>query len=118
MGFKKAASAQQANYACRICNEKFTEEKEIYMQKKDDGTWFSCHNFECFKSQGGTVEEKKSFASSKFPITDAEKIYEKSRLILESFLKNYANETTDLSLHEKAIFIESIFQTLSTGYKP
>lgn len=32
---------------------------EIFMQKKDDGTWLICKDDACFKSQGGTVEESK-----------------------------------------------------------
>lgn len=31
---------------------------EIFMQKKDDGSWIICNNEACFKSQGGFVEEK------------------------------------------------------------
>lgn len=61
MGFKKAASAKQSEFSCGKCDEKFVEGKDIYMQQRDDKSWFSCHNLECFKSQGGTVEEKKFF---------------------------------------------------------
>ena len=122
MGFKKPASENQAKYSCSKCGEKFIKDKEIFMQKKDDGSWFSCHSLECFKSQGGTVEEKKSFGgkftSSKFPITESESIYLKAELILESFLKKHGKEDDSLKIGDKAIFIESMFRTLSGNFKP
>ena len=129
MGFKKSASEQQSHYSCSKCGEKFIKDKEIYMQKKDDGSWFSCHSLECFKSQGGTVEEKKSFGggggkftSSKFPITDAPKVFDMAETLLEAFkIKRGAHHSASnnkLTIEQELQAIESFFKTLSGGFKP
>ena len=141
MGFKKPASENQAKYACGKCGEKFIKDKEIYMQQKDDKSWFSCHNLECFKSQGGTVEEKKSsggkpFASSKFPIGDVPKIFALAETLVESFKKkrnlsqsittdsvniedfNGSNNTTDLSVENfKPLTTEQELQAVESFFK-
>ena len=120
MGFKKPASEQQANYSCGKCGEKFIKDKEIFMQKKDDGTWFSCHNLECFKSQGGTIEEKKSFGgkftSSKFPISEYVSIYKKAEELLVLFKETRKDK--EISITEEIVFIESMVRTLSGNFKP
>ena len=123
MGFKRPASEQQANYACGKCGEQFIKDKDIYMQKKEDGSWFSCHNLECFKSQGGTVEEKKSFGggrftSSKFPITEAEQIYNKAEGIVESFKNKRKDSDEKLTISEELQAVESFFNSMLTGCKP
>ena len=127
MGFKKPASENQAKYSCGKCGEKFIKDKEIFMQKKDDGTWFSCHNLECFKSQGCIVEEKKSFGggkftSSKFPITDAPKVFDMAETLLEAFkIKRGAHHSASnnkLTIEQELQAIESFFKTLSGGFKP
>lgn len=124
MGFKKPASLQQANYSCGKCGEKFIKDKEIFMQKKEDGSWFSCHNLECFKSQGGTVEEKKSFggkpfASSKFPIKDVPEVFTMAETLLDTFkTKRNANENEKLTIAEELQAIESFFKSILTGCKP
>jgi hypothetical protein len=124
MGFKKPASEQQANYACGKCGEKFIKDKEIFMQKKEDGSWFSCHNLECFKSQGGTVEEKKPFGgnrftSSKFPVGDVPQIFALAETILDSFKKKHnANENEKLTIGEELQAVESFFKSILTGCKP
>ena len=145
MGFKKPASLQQANYSCGKCGEKFIEGKEIFMQKKEDGSWFSCHNLECFKSQGGTVEESKpKFTSQKFPIEDVPKIFALSETLVESFKKkrnllqsittdavniedfNGSNNTTDLPIEnfkpltteQELQSVQSFFESILSRCKP
>ena len=124
MGFKKPASEKQASFSCGKCGEKFIKDKEIYMQKKDDGTWFSCHNLECFKSQGGVLEEKKSFgggkfSSSKFPIGDAPRVYEMAEVLLWEFKKTRnSDQDTKLTTAEELQAVTSFFDSLSGGFKP
>lgn len=126
MGFKKPASEQQSNYSCGKCGKKFIKDTDIYMQKKEDGSWFSCHDLECFKSQGGTLEEKRSFGgggsrftSSKFAIAEAPQLYNLAETFLETFMKKREeNKEETLSIGEQVVFIESIFRTLSGNFKP
>lgn len=126
MGFKKPASENQAKYSCSKCSEKFIKDKEIFMQKKDDGSWFSCHSLECFKSQGGTVEEKKSFGdkftSSKFPIESVPEVFALAEELLYSFKKKrgiqHDGNTTKLTLAEELQAVESFFKSILGGCKP
>ena len=124
MGFKKPASEKQANFSCGKCGKQFVRDQDIYMHQKEDKSWFSCHDIECFKSQGGTLEEKKSFGSSskftssKFPIAESAKLYNMAEGFLDTFMKRREAEKEKLSVGEQVVFIESIFRTLSGNFKP
>ena len=102
-------------------NEKHTWNvgDEIFLSKSVDGqTWIKCNDKECFLSQGGKIDSgnKPKFVSNKFPITEAINIYKLSEELLTSFLKK--REPTTISVSEQAIFIESMFRTLSGNFKP
>ena len=122
MGFKKIAEQKHCNYPCKKCKNLAIVGKDIYIQKNEDNTWVSCADLECFKSQGGTVEEKKSFGggksftSSKFPITEATRIYNMAEELLKTFKKS--REGKEISIAEEIVFIESMVRTLSGNFKP
>lgn len=115
MGFKKKSA--YAGTCKKDQTHSWNINDEVFMQKKDDGNWIICNNEECFKSQGGTIEEaKQKFQASKFPISDAIKLYELSESILTSFQNKRKDQK--LPIEEQAVFVESIFKTLSQGFKP
>jgi len=118
-------------YPCKKCNKTPTVGQNRHYEKIEidapDGSktevWVGCVDFECFKSQGGSSEpaqQKKQFQSSKFKLEQANAIMEMTYGMLEEFEKKTTTATTPqrLSLEDKAIFIESIFRTLSQNFKP
>jgi len=117
--YKKPAEAGKL-YPCKKCNKTPTVGQDRYYEQIDgpDGTkvWVGCVDFECFKAQGGSAEaaQQKKFTPTKFPIADAPKMME----LTESLLKSFMKTRSVLPLQEQAIFIESIFRTLSSNYKP
>lgn len=120
---------------CSLCHNKFKKGEQIHISKVGD-KWVKCTDETCFKEQGGKVYEKKSgsggrFTSAKFPIGDAPKIYCLAEELLEQFYKKRGTvEGTDgfdqtvqgvesrLPIQDEAVFIESVFRTLSQNFKP
>jgi|APSaa5957512535_1039671.scaffolds.fasta_scaffold04437_6 hypothetical protein len=113
---------------CVLCHKEFKKGTQIHISKVND-SWVKCTDETCFKEQGGKVYEKKSggkfggkFVSQKFPITDAPKIYELAEGLLNCFLKHPDRQTESedwlLRAEDQAIFIESMFRTLSQNFKP
>jgi len=87
--------------------------------------WVGCVDFECFKSQGGSAEPadtKKQFQSSKFKLEQAKPLMELAEGFLKEFEEKHNKTRTDtdegMLVNEKAVFIESIFRTLSQNFKP
>lgn len=77
-----------------------------------DGTKHQCQK----KESGG------KYTSSKFPINKATEIYNLAEGILDSFYKKRsltddAKADKRLPVEQEAIFIESIFRTLTQGFK-
>lgn len=122
-------------YPCKKCGKIPTAgQNRYYEQIKIDGqdgskmeVWVGCVDFECFKSQGGSAEPadtKKQFQSSKFKLEQAKPLMEMTQKFLDEFLEKYKPTTTPqqgtvgLSINEKAVFVESIFRTISQNFKP
>ncbi|MBC8548289.1 MAG: hypothetical protein H8D23_01435 [Candidatus Brocadiales bacterium] len=108
---------------CKLCNKAFKKGDQIHISKVNE-EWVKCVDEDCFKEQGGKVFEKKAggkfggkFVSQKFPIGDAPKIYCLAEELLKTFYSN--REAKDiLTIDQEAIFMESIFRTLSQNFKP
>ncbi len=63
------------------------------------------------------------YTSAKFPLGDSEMIFNKAEAMLAAFYQkraavNSAQPDAKLPLEDEAIFIESIFRSLVTGFKP
>ena len=70
------------------------------------------------KNQGGG-----KYTSAKFPISDYASVLDHAEAMLTSFYKkregvNSPQANKKLTLEEEAIFIESMFRSLVTGFKP
>ena len=111
---------------CMLCHKTFKKGEQIHISKVGD-KWIKCTDEVCFKEQGGKVYEKKQtgngrFTSSKFPIGDAPKIYCLAEELLDQFLKDPKRQTESedwlLRAEDQAVFIESMFRTLSQNFKP
>ena len=117
---------------CPVCSAEWKVNDEIFLSKVN-GSWIKCTDKECFEQQRGKIEQPKSskFTSNKFPITEAIPIYRLAETILEEFQKkrfvridpNSATTATVklndvLSAEQEAVFIESMFRTLSGNFKP
>jgi len=113
---------------CKLCHTEFKKGTQIHISKVNN-EWVKCTDEACFKEQGGKVFEKKAggfkgkFVSQKFPIGDAPKIFCLAEELLETFQKkrSVASDTQiddKMSTSEEAIFIESVFRTLSQNFKP
>ena len=113
---------------CILCHKEFKKGTQIHISKVND-SWVKCTDEQCFKEQGGKVYEKKSggkfggkFVSQKFPIGDAPKLFCLAEELLEKFLNDEKRKTESedwlLSAETQAVFIESIFRTLTQNFKP
>ncbi len=63
------------------------------------------------------------YTSAKFPISEAHGIYTQAEGLLAKFYElrkavNPANNDNRLPIEQEAIFIESMFRSLVTGFKP
>lgn len=54
---KKTATDKHAQYACSKCGKKPSVGDDLYITKIGDN-WVSCIDPECFKSQGGKIEDE------------------------------------------------------------
>ncbi len=126
-GYYKSPAEAGKCYPCKSCQKTPTVGQDRYYEKitvtgQDGGkteVWAGCVDFECFKKQGGSSEpaqQKKPFTPTKFPITDAPKIMNLAEEMLAAFLNKRKDDT--LTMENQSIFIESIFRTLSSCYKP
>ena len=137
--YKKPAEAGKC-YPCKSCNKTPTPGQERYYEKitvdGPDGNktevWAGCVDFECFKKQGGSSEpaqaKKGTFQSTKWKLEQAKPIMEMTEGMLKSFIETRQNANKDnpetsekynnLSLNDQAVFIMSVFRTLSQNYKP
>lgn len=113
MGTKKNAAY---GGSCKVCNKDYKSGQEVFMQKDGD-KWIICIDEECFKQQGGVIEEKKQgfnkFSSSKFQLSEASQIFNIAMELTTSFKKNHPN----LSIEVEAQFLESMFKTLAGSFK-
>ncbi len=137
-GHYKAPAQEGKLYPCKKCGKTPTVGQDRYYEKitidGPDGSkvevWVGCVDFECFKSQGGASEpaqQKKQFQSSKFKLEQANAIMEMTEGMLKKFIetRQTANKSksetpekyNNLTLNEQAVFIESIFRTLSQNFK-
>ena len=145
--YKKPAEAgklypcKKCNKTPTVGQDRYYEKIEI---DGPDGNkteiWVGCVDFECFKSQGGSSEQaqqKKQFQSTKFKLEQAKSIMEMTEAMLKKFIetRQTANKNlpehklltdkgyqvdekyNNLTLNEQAVFIESIFRTLSQNFK-
>jgi len=116
---------------CKVCSKTPNEGDQLWMQNigtEENKKWIASPHEECFKKlqQNPEIGKKtggKPFVSQKFPIADAPQIYNLCEELLNSFYKKRgivhdALENKRLSIEQEAIFIESTFRTLSTGFKP
>lgn len=103
----------QYSGTCSVCQIAWNVGEEIFYQKDPKAI---CSNEDCFKTQGGKpfVPKAGKFTSSKFPISKADEIYDLAENLLTKFL---GKRTDPISPEQQAIFIESMFKTLSTSYK-
>jgi len=129
--YKKPAEAGKL-FPCKKCGKTATAGQDRYFEKIEvpgpDGSktevWIGCIDFECFKSQGGSAtpaEQKKMFQSTKFKLEQAKPLMEMTEGFLKEFEEKH-NKTrtgsdTGMLVNEKAVFIESIFRTLSQNFK-
>jgi len=110
-------------YACKRCGKLPTIGEERFYEKKGDN-WIGCVDKACFIEQGGSSEPATKggkFQANKFPLQEFPQIYKISEDLLTSFLAAHKPTRTDdqgLSVNEQAIFVESIFRTLSQNFKP
>lgn len=107
---------------CPVCSSQWKINDEIFLSKVN-GSWIKCIDKECFQQQGGKIEQPKSkFQSSKFPITEAPKIFTIAEELLESFKTKrgiqHEGSPSKLTISEEAQTLASIFHSLSLGYKP
>jgi len=129
--YRKPAEAGKL-YPCKKCNKTPTTGQDRYYEKIEidgqDGNkteiWVGCIDFVCFKSQGGSSEpaqQKKQFQSSKFKLEQAKPLMEMAEAFLKEFQERHNKGRTDtdkgMLVVEKAVFIESIFRTLSQNFK-
>lgn len=50
---------------CETCGNAFKKGDQIYLHKGADGKWIKCTDLDCFKMQGGSIEEKKQYQGRK-----------------------------------------------------
>lgn len=138
-GYYKSPSVEGKLYPCKLCQKTPTVGQDRYYEKITiDGSngnkvevWAGCVDFECFKKQGGSSEpasQKKMFQSTKFNLEQAKSIMDMTEAMLKKFIeiRQTANKAitdipvkyNNLTLNEQAVFIESIFRTLSQNFKP
>ena len=138
-GHYKAPAQEGKLYPCKKCNKTPTAGQDRYYEKitidGPNGTkvevWVGCIDFECFKSQGGSSEpaqQKKMFQSTKFNLEQAKSIMDMTEAMLKKFIeirqtankdfKDVSEKYNNLTMNEQAVFIESIFRTLSQNFKP
>lgn len=129
MGVKKAASF---GGTCSVCNTAYTTGEQVCMEKAGD-KWVICKNEDCFHNQGGTISPPKQqggrFTSTKMPISKAPEVYAMAEGMLTQFLAKRAEvvgadgfdqevaQAPEMPINEQAVFIESIFRTLSQNFK-
>jgi len=131
-GHYKAPAQEGKLYPCKKCGKTPTTGQDRYYEKLViDGpngnkveVWVGCIDFECFKSQGGSSEpaqQKKQFQSSKFKLEQAKPLMEMAEAFLKEFEEKHNKDRTGtdkgMLVVEKAVFIESIFRTLSQNFK-
>jgi len=113
---------------CNLCHKEFKKGDQIHISKVNN-EWVKCTEEDCFKEQGGKIYEKKKtgaggrFVSQKFPIGEAPKLFCLAEELLETFynqrkLDGTQADTARLPLDQEAIFIESMFRTLTQNFKP
>jgi len=138
-GYYKSPAEAGKCYPCKSCQKTPTVGQERYYEKitvtGQDGNktevWAGCIDFECFKKQGGSSEpaqQKKTFQSTKWKLEQAKPIMEMTEAMLVQFIEKRQKANSDtpdtsekynnLTLNEQAVFIESIFRTISQNYKP
>ena len=128
MGVKKAASF---GGTCSVCNTAYTTGEQVCMEKAGD-KWVICKNEDCFHNQGGTISPPKQqggrFTSSKLPLSKAPEVYAMAEGMLTQFLEKRGEKGADgfdqevtvpaeMPINEQAVFIESMFRTLSQNFK-
>ena len=105
----------QYSGTCSVCQISWNVGEEIHYQRDPK---VICKNEDCFTTQGGKPFVPKAgggkFTSSKFPISKANEIYDLAEYLLTKFL---GKRTDPINLEQQAIFIESMFKTLSSSYK-
>lgn len=102
----------QYSGTCSVCQLAWNVGEEIFYQKDPKAI---CKNEDCFKNQGGKPFVPKKFTSSKFSITRADELYDMAEGFLTKFMSKRPNQP--INPEQQAIFIESMFKTLSTSYK-
>ncbi len=107
----------QYSGTCSVCQISWNVGEEIHYQRDPK---VICKNEDCFTNQGGKPYIPKSsgtgkFTSSKFPITKSVDLYGIAEVLLATFLAKRESGTLDIG--QQAIFIESMFKTLSSGFK-
>lgn len=114
-------------WPCKVCNVTPSEGDDLWMQNigsEESAKWIVSPHEECFKKLqenpelGKKQSSGRQFTSAKFPITEAVNLFQLSEELLNVFLNKHETQSAFLTVQEKAIFVESIFRTLSTGYKP
>ena len=129
MGVKKAAAF---GGTCKVCNQSFNQGETICMEKAGD-KWITCKDEDCFKNQGGTIDAPKTqggrFTSSKLPLSKAPEVYAMAEGFLGQFLGKRSEivgadgfdqevaQAPEMPISEQAVFIESMFRTLSQNFK-
>lgn len=56
-GFATRILPDEAGTACLGCNNLFSENDKVYMMNKKNGTTIMCSSLDCFKKQGGDIDE-------------------------------------------------------------
>lgn len=121
MGLKKKASY---GGKCKVCNTEYAKDEDVFMQKEGD-KWLICKDEECFKQQGGTIEEKKSGGKGyyKHPLQNSKGFADVAEKIIEEYIKkrvDHSDQTPtmlNISADAQTVMFTSIFNTLSAYYK-